>query len=248
MCIITIAYKVDEENPLIVVANRDEFENRPAKQAGFWEEDAQVFGGRDLEKGGSWLAIHKNGRFAAVTNYRDFSLKLDGEKSRGHIVNDFILGHDDATTFLEKIKAEGSLYGPFNVIVYDGEKMMHYNNIHDDLQEMTAGVHCVSNATLNTPWPKVERMKQLVNVAIQDDASADDLVAIGKDVEKPVDERLPHTGAGLEMERELSSIFVLREVYSTRCTTVIKANSKQIEFIEQTYDHGEATSCVKEIY
>lgn len=247
MCIITIAYKVREEQPLLVVANRDEFYNRPAAQATYWKEDSAVFGGRDLEKMGSWLAVNKNGRFAAVTNYRDFTLPLDGEKSRGFIVNDFILGTQSSELFLKQIQNEGSLYGPMNVIVYDGEALFHYNNVTNSIQEVLPGIHSVSNATLNTPWPKLERMKSLVSSAIAQGSNNLELIEIGQDLEKPADERLPSTGISIEMERELSSIFVLREGYGTRCTTIVsQAADGSIEFIEQTYDEGKKGDLVHE--
>lgn len=248
MCIITIVYKVAEQKPLIVVANRDEFYGRPALQANYWEENPQVFGGRDLEKMGSWLAIHKNGRFAAVTNYRDFTLNQLGEKSRGFIVNDFVLGDEESESFLQSIKNEGTAYGPMNVIVYDGQTLAHYNNITEQIQEIEPGIHCISNATLNTPWPKVERMKQLV-ASQYEDSSIVELLAIGMDTDKPADNRLPSTGIPIEMERELSSIFVKREDYGTRCTTSLAVNNDgQIEFAEQTYEKGEASSRVHELF
>lgn len=238
MCIITIVYKVSPSKPLVVVANRDEFYGRPAKPAYYWEENNAVLGGRDLEKMGSWLAINKNKRFAAVTNYRDFTLNQLGEKSRGEIVNDFVLGNQDSWSFLQQIKKQGAAYGPMNVIVYDGILMAHYNNVTDVLQEVSPGIHCVSNATLNTPWPKVERMKQLV-AASYEEHSINELLKIGRDTKRPVDEKLPSTGIPLEMERELSSIFVKREDYGTRCTTALQVDKEgNIHFAEQSYEKG----------
>lgn len=246
MCIITIVYKVSPSKPLVIVANRDEFYERPAKPAHYWQENSSVIGGRDLEKMGSWLAINKNQRFAAVTNYRDFTLEQLGEKSRGEIVNNFVLGDQDSWSYLQEIKEHGSDYGPMNVIVYDGSLMAHYNNVTNVLQEVPSGIHCVSNATLNTPWPKVERMKQLVT-ANYEEQSVEELLLIGQDTEKPVDERLPSTGIPIEMERELSSIFVKREDYGTRCTTVLQVNEDgTIEFAEQTYEQGIPTTTVFE--
>lgn len=246
MCIITFAYKVIEGQPLIVVANRDEFYKRPAKEAAFWEEEPSVFGGRDLEKMGSWLAIHENGRFAAVTNYRDFSMKAEGEKSRGDIVKNFVIGEQTSEIFLQDIQQERTRYGAMNVLVYDGVTFMHYNNIENQLHTIEPGIHCVSNATLNTPWPKVERMKMLVAHQLEQNASTEELVQIGLDDVKPNDERLPDTGAGLLLERDLSSIFVKRDGYGTRCTTVLRRLADKTEFFEQTYENGLPTTIVHE--
>lgn len=246
MCIITLVYKVSVDKPLVIVANRDEFYERPAQPAHFWQEDNLVIGGKDLEKMGSWLAIHKNHRFAAVTNYRDFTLNQLGEKSRGFIVNDFILGTQDSLSFLNNIKEDGSSYGPMNVIVYDGTNMAHYNNVTNHIQEMEPGIHCVTNATLNTPWPKAERMKQLVATNYEE-SSVEALLEIGKDTEKPTDERLPSTGIPLDMERDLSSIFVKREDYGTRCTTAIQIDTNGvIDFAEQSYEKGVPSLVIRE--
>lgn len=246
MCIITFAYKVVENQPLIVVANRDEFYERPTKEAAFWTEEANIFGGRDLEKMGGWLAVHENGRFAAVTNYRDFSMDPVGEKSRGEIVKNFVAGIEKPKAFLEAIQQERTRYGAMNVLVYDCETFMHYNNIENVLHTIEPGIHCVSNATLNTPWPKVERMKMLVAHQLEQQTSTEGLAQVGLDDVKPNDERLPHTGAGLLLERDLSSIFVRREGYGTRCTTVLRMMEDEIEFFEQTYEQGIPTTRVHE--
>lgn len=246
MCIITFAYKVVENQPFIVVANRDEFYERPAKEAAFWEDEPNIFGGRDLEKMGGWLAVQENGRFAAVTNYRDFSMNPVGEKSRGEIVKNFVAGTEYPEAFLEAIQQERTRYGAMNVLVYDGETFMHYNNIENVLHTIEPGIHCVSNATLNTPWPKLERMKMLVAHQLEQQATTEELAQIGLDDIKPNDERLPNTGAGLLLERDLSSIFVKREGYGTRCTTVLRLMEDKIEFFEQTYEQGIATTCVHE--
>lgn len=62
-----------QEHPvyqLIVVANRDEFYERPTAVAGFWEDHPTILAGRDLLQMGTWLGVTKTGRFAALTNYR----------------------------------------------------------------------------------------------------------------------------------------------------------------------------------
>ena len=71
MCVIFFAYRAHPEYPLILLANRDEFYARPTDGARAWEYFPDIFAGRDLVHGGTWLGITKTRRFAAVTNYRD---------------------------------------------------------------------------------------------------------------------------------------------------------------------------------
>jgi len=88
MCLIHFQYGEHPIFQLIVVANRDEIYDRPAEPAHFWEDEPEILAGRDLLEMGTWLGISKNGRFAALTNFRDPSLPKR-PRSRGEIVRNF---------------------------------------------------------------------------------------------------------------------------------------------------------------
>ncbi|GEK34897.1 NRDE family protein [Kurthia sibirica] len=248
MCIISLQFDPQGDTPLIVLANRDEFYARASLQAHYWDEQPTIFGGRDVERGGSWLALTNNGRFAAVTNYRDFTLEPVGEKSRGDLVSHFISSDITAEDYMAAIQAVRLDYGPMNLLVYDGKKLIHFNNIDNRINELQAGIHGLSNASINTPWPKVERMKQLFQNAVNEERlTVEKLLPIGLDTVRPVDECLPNTGIGLEGERELSSIFVKRDGYGTRNTTaLIMKRDGSINFAEQTYDEGMIDAIIHE--
>lgn len=248
MCIISFQYEPDSDKPLIVIANRDEFYARESQKAHYWDEASTVFGGLDVERGGSWLALNKNGRFAAVTNYRDFSLEQVGEKSRGELVSNFVESATPAMDYMKALQENRLLYGPMNLLVYDGENLVHFNNIENNLTVVKPGIHGLSNASIDTPWPKVERMKYLLQLAIaEDDLTVENLLTIGLDTEKPADARLPNTGVGLELERELSSIFVAREGYGTRNTSaIIMHKDGTVDFVEQSYHEGAIGDLTKE--
>ena len=105
MCLILFAWRQHAEYPLALIANRDEYYARPTRDAHWWDE-AKVFGGRDLQAGGTWLGIGKSGRFAAVTNVREPGGMKAGKKSRGALTQNFLLGEIRAEAYLEALTPE----------------------------------------------------------------------------------------------------------------------------------------------
>src|SRR5437868_6543342 len=102
MCVIYLAFEHHEQYPLILLANRDEFYERPTAAAGYWPDHPNIYAGRDLQGGGTWLGVTDEGRFAAVTNYRDPSAST-GTRSRGELVADFLKGDDTPETYLSDV-------------------------------------------------------------------------------------------------------------------------------------------------
>lgn len=240
MCLIAFSYKVHPSYPLIIVANRDEFYDRPTAAAHFWEDEPEILAGRDLRQQGSWMGVSKNGRFAAITNYRDPRLPETGQLSRGEIVRLFLTTTDSTDSFIQSLRAKRDLYGGFNVLLYDGKDMHHYNNIYDEHRIVESGIHGVSNATFNTPWPKVNAAKRVLKNALdQDPIEVNTLVSLLANVEIAQDEVLPNTGVGIHLERSLSAQFVKLPNYGTRCSTaIVFHNNEEIDFLERTYENG----------
>src|SRR3546814_13729680 len=83
MCLIALAWRVHPRFPLALIANRDEAHARPTAAAGFDPGAPDVYGGRDLVQGGSWLQVSKRGRLAAVTNVRAGIADGAAQRSRG---------------------------------------------------------------------------------------------------------------------------------------------------------------------
>ena len=164
MCLILFAYKSHPKFPLILAANRDEFYSRPTAIANFWDDKTQIFGGRDLVAGGTWLGLSKNGRFAALTNYRDPFAK-SGIKSRGLLTKDFLAGQDSPENYLRKIESVKTDYSGFNLLVGDfgreQNEMFYFSNQDaNGIRKLSAGIYGLSNHLLDTNWHKVEISKE----------------------------------------------------------------------------------------
>lgn len=225
MCIIFFAFETRDDCPLILAANRDEFYNRPAAPAGYWEDHPDIFAGRDLVGGGAWLGVTRTGRFAAVTNYRDPKAPL-GTVSRGNLTADFLKGGMPAGEYLKDVESRARDFSGFNLIVgeigREKREVFHYSNRGSRIAKLAPGVYGLSNHLLNTPWPKVrngmERFSALVRAETVDRGKIFGLLS---DEAMAADEDLPDTGVGVEIERALSAIFIKTPVYGTRCSTVL---------------------------
>lgn len=242
MCLVNFHFQDHPLYKLIVVANRDEFYDRPTATAGFWEEYPNILGGRDLMHMGTWLGMTRDGRFAALTNYRD-PAEAQGRFSRGDIVRDFLGEGDSPVEFIQKLSNNKGNYGGYNVVVGDGNQLFHYNNVLDQMNEITPGTHSLSNHTLNTPWPKVAKGKKRLSEYVQScssEVNIDSLFDIISDQTIAEDGELPETGVGLEMERLLSPLFIKIPNYGTRSSTVLLIDKENhVTFVERTFQNGE---------
>ncbi len=240
MCLILFAWKVQENFPLILIANRDEFYERPTAPAAFWDDAPELLAGRDLQEGGTWLGITRRGKLAALTNYRDpASLKMNAP-SRGHLVGDYLRNRQTPESYLRRIKARAAQYNGFNLLVGNDSELFCFSN-RDGLQIPAPGIHGMSNHLLDTPWPKVERGKQALGELIggKKNPSPEALLDLLADRSRPPDERLPMTGVGLEWERVLSPLFIESPVYGTRSSTVLIIDRKgHVTFVERVFNGG----------
>ncbi len=235
MCLILFAYKAHPEYPLIVAANRDEYYARPTAAADFWDDDSGILGGRDLEKGGTWLGITRRGRFAAVTNYREPHLHKENTNSRGLLVSDYLRGQESATTYVERISRKADHYSGFNLVVGDWQHLTYCSNRTREAPLLEPGIYGISNGLLDTPWPKVARGKETLQAAInQSTVKPEALLNLLVDDTQATDDALPETGVGLVMERLFSPIFITSPAYGTRSSTVVLVNQAQrVTFIER---------------
>src|SRR5690606_3562155 len=118
MCLILFAPDVHPEFSLVLAANRDEFHARPTAPLMEWPDAPGVFGGRDLQAGGSWLAVTGTGRWAAVTNFHSAAdIQPSSGPSRGHLVSEFVTGDDAPATHLSKLLQNAYAYSGFNLLV-----------------------------------------------------------------------------------------------------------------------------------
>ncbi len=222
MCLILIAYRPEEQVPLLVLANRDEFYARPTAAASPWQEAPDLIGGRDLVSGGSWFAA-RGTRWASVTNIREGLRYSHSHRSRGWLVRDYLLSEASPGEFLEVIAEQSAEYAGFNLLLGLDDEIWYGNNRGLMAQRLAPGIYGLSNHVLDTPWPKVVRAKQaLVDLLAMAHPSADHLFAILADTTQAPDCALPNTGIPIEWERALSAAFITRENYGTRCTTLLQ--------------------------
>lgn len=223
MCLIVFAYKHHPHYPLILVANRDEFYERPTSRAHFWDDHPNVLAGRDRKYGGTWMGITRSGRFAAVTNFRYKTEFREYPQSRGLMVKEFLTNHEPPEIFLKGIIPGEKEYNGFNLILGDLTSFFYYSNRSHKMKALKPGTYGLSNHLLDTPWPKVVRTRQALIDVIEgsEPVNMDRLSSILFDRTPAADDELPDTGFGLEWERILSSPFIATPVYGTRASTVL---------------------------
>jgi uncharacterized protein with NRDE domain len=226
MCLIIFAWKVIPGMPLIAAANRDEFYNRPASAAGWWEDHPDIYAGRDLQAGGTWLGVTRHGRFAALTNVRAPTEKRPDAPTRGKLVSDYLAGTFTPEQYVEHIRADAGQYNGFNLVVGDRETLLWYSNKGDEDprngKPLGYGVYGLSNALLDTPWPKLTRAKAQFASLLCQGAPEETFFELLSDSTRANDCRLPNTGVSQEWERILSSIFICSPEYGTRASTVVR--------------------------
>ncbi len=235
MCLILFAYQYHPRYKLIVATNRDEFYKRNTRSAHWWEDHPHILGGRDLQAGGTWMGINRNGRFAALTNYREPGIQIPNAPSRGDLVKDFLTAQQSPETYWETFKPEA--FNGYNLLFGNPDELWYSSNRGVEAQKLKPGIYGLSNHLLDTPWPKVKKGKNylekfLTSQALKPQAALDFL----SDSSLAPDEQLPQTGVPLEWERLLSAMFIQSPEYGTRTSTVILIDKEdQVTFYERGF-------------
>lgn len=225
MCLIVFAWQVIPGMPLIAAANRDEFYDRPSISANWWKDHPNVYAGRDLKAGGTWLGITREGRFAAITNIRAPSERRTDAPSRGQLVADFLTGAITPEAYIAGLASRAAQYNGFNLLVGDANRLVWYSNRADDPRSgrpLEPGIYGLSNATLDTPWPKVIRTKAQFASLLCQGAPKEAYFEMLTDTTLASECRLPDTGVGREWEKVLSPVFIESPTYGTRSSTVVQ--------------------------
>jgi uncharacterized protein with NRDE domain len=254
MCLLVLSWQVHSRYRLVVAANRDEFHERPAAPMAKWPEPLGFLAGRDLRANGTWLALDRQRRFGIVTNFRDLQKPQPGAPSRGSLIPRYLSRAASAGEFLAALEPEAGAYSGFNLLLADRDSLWYASNRADPLaappapggdsfrRPLTPGIYGLSNQFLDTPWPKLRRVRRRFEAwssQLRGNASAEELFAILDDrttVETDAD--LPRTGLSAEWERILSAPFVLHPDYGTRCSTVLLLeHTGACVVIERRFDH-----------
>lgn len=255
MCLIAIAWNTRPDLPLALIANRDEFHDRPSAAADFAADAPTVYGGRDLVQGGSWLLSSSRRRLAAVTNVRDGTAAETPARSRGWLVRDFAHGDMPAADFARGLMADAQVYGRFNLLVWDGDALWFASNHPRFVAAPVApGLHAMSNGAFDAPWPKstaatrtlrdwLDGIGSYPSLEDDDPAKIEPLFASLRDTRHAPDAALPDTGVGLALERRLSPAFIEDARYGTRCSSVVLADRRGLWMHERRFDAaGRATA------
>jgi uncharacterized protein with NRDE domain len=247
MCTLLFSLNQQPGYRFVIAANRDEFFARRTQRAHAWEANgATIIGGRDLEAGGTWLGITRNGRFAAVTNYRDPADLDRTRRSRGALTLEFLTGTQTPEAYLASIANEAQAYNAFNLLVGDfsngAPQLLYYSNRNHaqaGAVQLSPGVYGLSNHLLDTPWPKVVAGKQAFSEYLTRTPYpiTDDLLQLLHNTREAPDDALPNTGVPLEWERRLSALHIASENYGTCVATVLTvAQNGAIHFAERAYN------------
>jgi uncharacterized protein with NRDE domain len=245
MCLITFAYQSHPKYDLILAGNRDEFYGRPTRKAQFWDKEGQpnILAGKDLEGGGTWLGLHENGQWGALTNYRDPAIKKEDPPTRGELVLDYLKKGKTAMNYLAEVSKKAKKYNGFNLLLWDQHGFYHYSNQNKKVSRIKPGIHGVSNALLDTSWPKLDSAKsQMEDIIHAKKFDKEQLFELLLDETKAADDELPLTGIPKDLEKAVSSIFIKTEQYGSRCSTVLLIDKEgNIDFTERRFEPGTST-------
>ena len=239
MCLLSFAIDSHPRYHLVLAANRDEYFVRPTMPAQFWEDAPQILAGRDLVAGGTWLGISKSGRLAALTNYYGPDEYAANKLSRGWLITDFLKGDLSPDGYLEQLRQTGHHYNGFGLVFGDSTGLNYYTNRGPSICGLSTGIHGLTNHLLDTHWPKLITIKSGLQHIIESTAVIDpeDLFILLSDRTSYPDHTLADTGGGTERDRSLSSIFVSRDDFGTRCSTVVLIDrDNRMTFLERSFD------------
>ncbi len=237
MCLILVAYDTHPEYTLVVAANRDEFYARPTAPAGFWKSNPGLLAGRDLEAGGTWLGFTREGRFAAITNFREGE-KSDARQSRGKLTRDFLVSDECPARYLERLQTQADQYRGFNLLLGRPGELHYYGNRAGPPEALGPGTYALSNGTLHDDWVKMRQAKQAFTRILRGPVKPESLLQMMADESRPPDTELPDTGVGLTLERLLSARFIRTDEYGTRAITVLLVRRDgEARLLEQNFDH-----------
>lgn len=236
MCLVIIAHRASKDLPLIVAGNRDEFHARPTQDAHWWPDKPDVLGGRDLQAAGTWLAVARNGRYAAVTNFRDADQPQARLLSRGHLVTGFL--ESDAAPIDYVASIDGKRYAGFNLLVGDGDTLAYRCNRDGPGRELAPGIYAVANATLDTPWPKVERTKHALQALLESGyINETELLRLLDDRERARVSEVPTGGLPFDKAHALTAPFVVMPEYGTRSSSILtRDGAGEVRFTEKRFD------------
>jgi uncharacterized protein with NRDE domain len=236
MCLLTFNWGNHPTYKLVLVANRDEYFSRPSQPIHLWEEG--FYAGKDLKAGGTWLGIHPSGKFAFLTNYRDFTQKKESKLTRGNLVKEYLSSSQSPVDYLEALQKIKGEFDGFNLVVGDRHQLLFLSNYQEEIQVLSPNLYGLSNALLDTPWHKVTLAKKQLQTFL--DANSNNPQMLMQAVHSRVmaeDHLLPDTGVGYAMEKKLSRQFITIDDYygTVNSTVLLWKHTGEVILVERTF-------------
>ena len=239
MCLLALAWNAHPRYRLVLAANRDEWHARPAARLAPWPEAPTLLAGRDLQAGGTWLGLGEDRRFGVVTNFREGAPPRPAAPSRGGLIPAFLAGRQPAADFLDGLSGTATAYAGFNLLLGDARQLWYASNRAAPFaRPLPAGVYGLGNGLIDTPWPKLLRLRQGLADWSHGGAAGrlSALFELLADRQRVPHDQLPRTGLEPEWEHLLSSPFVHHPDYGTRCSTVVLiGHDGSLETIERSF-------------
>jgi uncharacterized protein with NRDE domain len=237
MCILFVAVQQHPKYPLIIAANRDEFFARPTQASCFWPKAPHVLAGLDKQAGGTWMGINTEGYVSALTNIRDPKTLRKDVISRGYLVSDYLV--EPVRNYQQALHNTRTQYNGYNLLYGHWQQLQVYNNHLDQHYALHPGVYGLSNASLNSPWPKIAKGTDKLQAYCQDPHAIHNkqLFELLFDSSMAPDDELPNTGISKEWEKRLSAIFIRGRDYGTRSSTVLTIDYQgAVDWHERSFD------------
>jgi uncharacterized protein with NRDE domain len=245
MCLLVMAWRAHPRYRLIVAANRDEFHARPTAPMAVWPDAPELLAGRDLMAQGTWLAVDRRRRFGIITNFRDVQARRPEAPSRGGLIPGWLQGSRAPDAYLAHLEPGAQGYAGFNLLLNDAASLYYASNRAPRFsQALPPGVYGLSNLLLDTPWPKLTRVRENFEQWLTSpEAAREPLFAMLADrtrslpVAPPGARPLP-----VEWVEVLSSPFVVHPTFGTRCSTLVMIGYDDSLFVqERRFDPAGAT-------
>ena len=243
MCLLVLAWRCHPRYRLVVAANRDEFHERPAAPLARWADAPDIVGGRDLQASGAWFAVDARERCGIVTNFREFGRRRRTAPSRGGLIPRYLAGEQQPGDYLRTLETDAPGYAGFNLLLADRDSLWYASNRADTFaRALQPGIYALSNEFLDTPWPKVVRVRERFTTLLaspnpDEPALIEGLVAMLADRETAPSGSLPAGDLSPDWARKLSAPFVVDPSYGTRCSTVLTISpSGSLRIAERRFD------------
>jgi len=245
VCLIALALGAHPRWPLVLAANRDEFHHRPAAPAAWWLDDPDIYGGRDLSAGGTWLGLSQSQRLGAITNFREHPPAIPAARSRGELLRQFLVSPHPPEEWVHRHAAEVDAYAGFNALLLDWSagprhaSAWYLNNRHPAgrVSRLDAGIHGLSNHLLGTRWPKVDRLCTALSEALASPREPEaELLSALADTEPVGSDELARADSATQAEVLQRTPFIVDERYGTRASTVVMlSDDGLVRFIERSW-------------